>query len=161
MKRLLLLALVLGSAACERGPEEVPAEVQAARTEARRRACLSAELARAAEEDLQTLRETFDAVGAGPAETLTRRAAQAAAEYAEAYRQHALLRQVAAANADSALNQAASPADSLRYQQQADRFVISAPEPGTIEANVIADYERKLAALLADEDHPCNWDLEE
>lgn len=157
----LALVLALAAAACERGPEELPAEVQAARTGAQSRACLTAELARVAEEDLQTLQETFDAAGDGPAATLTRRAAQAATEYAQAYRQHAMLRQAAAASADSALNHAASSADSLRFQERADRFIISAPEPGTIEANVIADYERKLAAMVADQDHPCNWDLEE
>lgn len=162
MNRLAPLVLVLVlAAACERGSEELPAEVQAARVDAQRRACLTAELARAAEEDLQTLQETFESVGEGPAATLTRRAAQAATEYAQAYRQHAVLRQAAAATADSALNHAATSADSLRLQERANRFVISAPEPGTIEANVIADYERKLAALFADQDHPCNWDLEE
>lgn len=161
MKRCALLALLISTAGCDRGPAEVPAEVQQARRDARRQACASAELARTAEEDLQTLEQSFASIGDGPTGAITRQTGQAAIEYAAAYRQHALLRLGAAARTDSALNYSPTSADSARYAGQAEQFVISMPERGTVEANVIMDYERKIAALLADEDHPCNWDFEE
>lgn len=161
MKRTLTLLMLLATAACDRGTEEVPPEVRAARQQARRLACLSAEMARTADEDLRTLEETLASTGTGPASAPARIAAQAAISYADVYRQHALLREAAAAQADSALSRSATSADSLRHERQAEQFVISAPEPGTIEANVIIDYERKIAVLLADQDHPCNWDLED
>lgn len=31
-------------------------------------------------------------------------------------------------------------------------------EPETIEANIVAAYDRDFASLLNDADHPCNWE---
>ena len=155
MKRFLLLSLLALVAACDDGPAEVPPEVREARREAASRACLSAELARTAQDNVQTLETTFGG------ETTAGSAAGAVAAYARAFLQHATLRELAYAHRDSALNHAASPEDSLRHEEQAGQITILSPQPGTLEANVIEDYERQLAALVADEDHPCNWDLDE
>jgi len=156
-----ILPLLLLSAACERGSSDVPEEVLAARFDAKRRACIGTELVRQSEDEIRTLEETLATPVSGPAAAITRSAATAALEFARAYQQHAQLRLTVLAQADSAANHSPSPDDSARHAAHSERFEISRPEPGTVEANVIADYEQKFGALLADADHPCNWDLEE
>ncbi len=153
----LTLTLLLALPACEQGPAEAPAEVRTARLEARSRACLGAELARGAEDNLRTLEGSFGS-GAGGAAALI---ARQAAAYAEAFLQHARLRELAYAQMDSAFNHSSTRADSLEHVQRAEQLAIAIPEAGTVEANVISDYERQLDVLLTDEDHPCNWNLEE
>ena len=115
---------------------------------AARQACISQRLALRAEDELQTLQQMLAA--SGPL------------GFQEAYANHANLRVSAYAQVDSALNHARSPEDSARHMERAQAFEIRRPEPGSVEENVIRSYERNLAAVLGDSDHPCNWasDLE-
>lgn len=148
----LLLLAPLGLAACGDGraagsadaDEPLPAAVRAARRAAERGACISTELSAKATSDLAML-DTMAVLGPVRA-------------YALAFQQHATLRATAFAYLDSAANYADNPADSARYAQTAERFVISAPGPGTLEANILAEYERRFATLRADLQHPCNWE---
>jgi hypothetical protein len=159
-KKLLTLALLAAAAACDGGSEEVAPEVEQARRAAARSACVGAELARHAEDQLQTLEASFPS-GEGPAADITRQASRAALEYARAYDQHARLRVAAYAQADSALNHSPRRADSLRHVQRAQQFQVRLPEVGTLEGNVLQAYQRDFAARISDPDHPCNWELEE
>lgn len=154
MGRRILLALTLVAfAACEEEAEGVPEEVEQARDLAARHACIAEELAEDAAEDLQILQQAFGSQqGSGTGE-----AAGAAATFARAFLQHAQLRYAAYAQTDSAFNHSVGREDSLRHEQIAARYEISAPEPGTLEANVIQSYDEKLARRLADPDLPCNW----
>jgi Flp pilus assembly protein TadD len=147
--RSCLVALTLACAACAgEGERRESEEALAARREAARSACISGQLAQQAEEQAALLRRT----PAGPL--------AAAATFAEAFRQHARLRHIALAERDSALNHSPTPADSARHARASDAVQINAPEPNTVEANVIADYERRFRAIAADPDHPCNWQAE-
>jgi hypothetical protein len=146
MRRLLpvLICVVTacGDSETEAAPEMSPAAVLAAR-----HACVAEELARTAQEDLETIQAGF-ASGVAP-EGLT--------TFARAYLQHAQLRLVAYAQTDSALNQSRTPQDSARHERAASQMEIVPPAAGTLEANVITSYEQKARAMLADADHPCNW----
>ena len=115
---------------------------------AARQACIAQRLALRAEDELQTLQQMMAATGP--------------LAFQEAYAQHASLRISAYSQVDSALNHARSPEDSTRHIERAQAYEIRRPEPGSVEENVIRSYERNLAAVLGDADHPCNWasDLE-
>jgi hypothetical protein len=139
---LICVAAACGDAQTEAAPEMSPAAILAAR-----HACAAEELARTAQEDLETIEAGF-ASGAAP-EGLT--------AFARAYLQHAQLRLTAYAQTDSALNQSRTPQDSARHERAAAQMQIVPPTAGSIEANVMASYEQKARAILADADHPCNW----
>lgn len=156
-----LIALLLLIVACEGEPETIPPEVAQRRQEAARGACVGSELLRRASDDVASLEETLASTSDAPAAEVTRQAGMAALQFARAYLQHAELRAGRYAHIDSAYNHAQRTADSTRHVQAAQGLAIRAPEPGTLEANVIGAYDRNFAALFADADHPCNWDLEE
>ena len=117
-----------------------------ARHEATRNACISQQLVQRAESNLQTLEATGVA---------------GVVRYAQAYLQHAQFRASAAAQADSAANFSPQPGDSARHAQAAARHVVSRPEPGSVDANVNAQYEREFAEIRTNPDHPCNWNFQE
>lgn len=150
---LLLSASLSG---CGGGESEIPPEVRQTRLDAARSACISNEIARRSEEELQTLEQSFG--GAAPQTgTGQQPAASAVVSFARAQLQHAQLRMAAYAQIDSAHNASPTPADSARHAAAAAGFQIRRPEPGSLEDNVIQDYDRKFTALAADSDHPCNW----
>src|SRR5690606_19672428 len=117
-------------------------------------------LAARARDDEETLEATAAAVDPStPPEQMALTARGAVLAFARAYRQHADLRASAYAYVDSAVNHSVSPADSARYMQVASRFTIRTPMEGTVETNVMQNFERKRAEILTNADHPCNWDL--
>jgi hypothetical protein len=147
MRRLLPVLICVVAACGDAETEVATEEMSPAGVLAARHACTAEELARTAQEDLETIEAGF-AAGAAP-EGLT--------AFARAYLQHAQLRLTAYAQTDSALNYARTPQDSARYEQKASQMQIVPPTEGTLEANVINSYEQKARAILADADHPCNW----
>jgi hypothetical protein len=150
---ILTLALFT---AC-RDAEEASPEALAARRDATRDACIGAELAQSAEANLNTLESSLGGAAGSP----LAQAGRAALAYARAYYQHAQLRAAAYAYADSALNYAVLPVDSQQFMETSTQYATRSPEPGTLEANVVDAYLGDFAALRADEDHPCNWTIEE
>lgn len=158
--RLASAVLLLALGACERGADGPSPEAIAARRDATRRVCISTELLRKAEDQVETLQSAMG-TDEGPAGELMRRTGLAALQYVRAYHQHAELRAAAYARADSARNYSRSMEDSARHARAADQFQIRTPEAGTLEANVLQAYQSDFATLLNDADHPCNWELEE
>ena len=157
---LIACALALPLAACDDGSPE-DSEGARNRLLAARRACVAAEVHRRALSDVRDLEETVAGSGSdSPAAEMTRRAGAAALEFARAFEQHARLRTEAYAHVDSALNYSSRATDSVRHVEIARTMSIRTPEPGTLEANVIQAYEREMNTLAADQDHPCNWELE-
>jgi hypothetical protein len=154
---LALLALL---SACGPGrPDAEPARTPE-QEEASRRACIAAELARAAEDEVETLEASLpEGEPEDPVERLSQRAKLAALEFGRAYQQHTQLRLGAEAAVDSALNHARTPADSARQMERRTRFATRPPAAGTVEANVRNAYDRRFQELRSDEDHRCNWDL--
>ena len=147
--RFALLGGTLLLAACgAEGEAEVPAAVAEGRALAARQACIAQELLNGGREELATVEATVGV--SGPV-------ANAATQFSRAFVQHAELRLAALAQLDSARNHSPTEADSARHHQAAASVVLVPPEPGTVEANVYADYEREAATILADSDHPCNW----
>lgn len=151
----LLMFAVLATACTDQQAAQRDGELGEMRSLAQRRACISTELLAKARSDYETLRTT---VGGDDANPSLAQAMQASVAFSAAYLQHAEIRQSVYANMDSAYNLASSPSDSVRYVQRADAIVISAPESGTVEANVMADYDRDFNALASDSDFPCNWE---
>ena len=158
---LPLLLLLMALAGCERGPEPVPPEVARVRQESARGACVANELLRRASDDVASLEETLASTSEGPAAEVTRRAGTAALSFARAYQQHAQLRAARFAQLDSAYNYSRRAADSVEHAEAAERLAIRAPEPESVEANVLSAWERDFASLFGDPDHPCNWDLDD
>lgn len=153
---VLLLALALG---CTEERAEAP-ERRAAREMAYRQACIARDLERRSEEDVDLLEATLASADTGDAlGSIVAQTTRVALDFSRAFHRHAELRANGSAYLDSAANHAATAADSTRYVQRAQQFAIRAPQPGTIEANVLADYQEKLLAALNDENHRCNWDL--
>lgn len=145
LRPLLFLGLI-AAVACgddETGPSE---EQLRDREFAAREACIAERLALRAEDELQTLEQLM--VVSGPI------------EFQRAYAQHANLRRAASAHADTALNHAATTADSARHAELAQDFQIRLPDAESVEANVIRSYESNFAAIYNDADHPCNWQAE-
>lgn len=156
---LLSLVLLLAPlAACERARDPVPPEVARVRTQSTRGACVATELLRRASDDVASLEETLARTSDDPASEVTRRAGTAALTFARAYQQHAELRAARYAHLDSAYNYSQRAADSAQHLEAARRLAIRAPEPRTLEANVVSAYERDFTSLFGDPDHPCNWD---
>jgi hypothetical protein len=146
--RRLWPVLICAMAACGDSEGEAAVEERSPQAVlASRHACAAEELARTADEDLATIQSGLGAAGA--VEGLT--------AFARAYQQHAELRLLAYAKTDSALNHSRDSQDSTRYAQAASELQIILPRAGTLEANVMASYDQKAAAILADADHPCNW----
>lgn len=154
MRYPMLLLLCLLGAACgdDAADTELTEEAAAERAQAERLACLTAELERRAEADLQSLEQMTAMLPAGVGS-----AREATLQFQRVLAEQAQLGARAAAYTDSALNHAARPADSARYAALAAGFRTRAPEPGTIEANARSAYQQALAELAADPDHPCNW----
>jgi hypothetical protein len=157
-----LLGLLFGLVAltaCGDSGEPTPEQL-ADRQEAYRLACATGELLSRADADIPVVEgavESFD-----PQDMLNavnRRAAASVLEFARAYQQHAQLRAGAYALLDSAVNHAASTGDSIRYVERASAFSLRFPDDGTIESNVLTRYQTDLAVLMADQNHPCNWDF--
>ena len=140
----LLLTAVL--AACGDDAGEPTADQLAAREGATRQACAADLLARRAEEELAVLEQLPGS--------------QNIAGFQRAYRQHAILRNAVAARLDSALNHSPTPADSAAHIAGARAIQIRTPDPETVEANVIRSYDENLVTILAEADHPCNWQSE-
>lgn len=157
------MTVLAGSiAACDRGGSDLPPEVARAREQAARRSCVAEEMLRRASSDVADLQDAVQgSSGETPGAELTRRAGSAALQFARAYQQHAELRAAGYAHVDSALSYSRRAADSVQHLQMAQRLSIRSPEAETIEANVIAAYDRDFASLLDDADHPCNWDPRE
>lgn len=143
---LLLLLGVAAVAACADEQTGPPSEQLLMRQHAAREACITERLALRAHDELQTLEEL--GVVSGPV------------EFQRVYTHHADLRRAASAHADTALNHAATTADSARHARVASEFQIRLPEEGSVEANVIRSYEGNFAAIYNDADHPCNWQAE-
>ncbi len=163
MKRLAAaLGVLMMAAACGDAGEAAPSPEQlAVREAAARQACAARYLEETAADNLTTLEDARTAFEADdPLAAINRAATQAATDFARAFAAHAELRATAYAYLDSAVNRTSSSADSARYVEQAGRFSIRMPQPNTLEANVIADYQRSLEEILADEDHRCNWDVQ-
>lgn len=156
-----LMAVAVVATAC--GDTDTRPEsplVRAEREAAYRQACAARLLAEEAEDDLQVLEETLAALDPSePATQLGRQTTMAALGFARAYERHADLRRTAYAYMDSAVNHAATSADSARYIERAGAFSIRSPEEGTVEANVLASYQADLSAVLENANHPCNWDF--
>jgi hypothetical protein len=156
-----LALIVAGLASCREEAPRAPSPAALAQREAAyRQACVAGELAAVAEEDLEVLEALVESLDpADPAGELGLRTTFAAFDFARAYHGHAELRARAYAYLDSAVNHAATTADSARYIERAGAFSIRRPEEGTVEANVLTAYQANFSERLADDDHPCNWDL--
>jgi len=158
--RACALIFTFAVAGCGDSGEAPPSPEQLAIREAAwRQACAARELESIAEGDIETLEASVEAFDpSDPIGAISRRAATAALEFGRAFHRHAELRNSAYAYVDSAMNHARTPTDSARYVERAGAFAIRAPDPNSLEANVIADYEQRIAVILNDEDHRCNWD---
>ena len=64
------------------------------------------------------------------------------------------------ARLDSALNHSVTTADSAAHIAAARAIQIRTPDPESVEANVIQSYDQNLVTILAEADHPCNWQSE-
>lgn len=152
------LALILS--ACGDRQAAVPPEVQARRIDAYRAACITQRIHAEADEDEVIIEEMILAADpATPEGQMTLMTSNAVLSYAVAFNRHADLRASVYAYVDSAFNHSPTPADSARYMARADAITLRPPADGTLEANVLTSFERKFAEMLADGDHPCNWDL--
>ncbi|MQA88779.1 MAG: hypothetical protein GEU90_00895 [Gemmatimonas sp.] len=147
-------------AACDAPEDRGPTPAQLAlRENAWRQACAARELVAIAESDVVTLEGTIGGLDrADPVGSISLSAAAAALEFGNAFYRHAELRTRAFAQLDSAVNYAEATADSTRYVERAAAYTIRVPEPGTVEANVVDSYVERFEAILADDDHRCNWD---
>lgn len=150
IRKLKILPIFALLAACEAGAEEEAATSEEAlrRESAARNACVGETLAQTAREDLAMLEGTL---GDAPA------VATSVTAFARAFLQHAELRHAAFSLEDSALNHAASAADSARYAQRSEQIQVTIPEEGSVELNIMTDYDRKAHAILADTLHVCHW----
>lgn len=141
------VVVVLLLAAC--GGERPTAEQREARTEARRLACISEALqsrgkVRVARLDTMLAQIPGGSPGLG-----------APHKFAQVYATYADLRAHEAAYVDSAAH-SESKEDSTRFVQAAGSFRVNRPAPGSVEENVIRDYQRDLALSRQNPEHPCN-----
>jgi hypothetical protein len=155
-----LPALLLLATACDTPRQAPEASRTPAQEEAARGVCIAAELVRTSDEEIDVIEASL------PADIETSAQAQTvwrpqllALHFANVLHDHALLRHASLAHVDSAMNHRRTPADSTRHMQTAASFAPGAAEPGSLEANVAAEYERRYARIRADEDHRCNWDM--
>ncbi len=149
---LAFVTSVIALAAC--AEDSVDPAVRGQREAAYRQACVARVLADRAESDLETMNAALQSD-----DEFTRMAASAAVAFNGAYLRHAEIRLSAYAHLDSAVNHARTPADSMAYSARALSFSIVPPAEGSLEANVITNYDGNLRALLFDPNHPCNWDF--
>ncbi|MEX2570372.1 MAG: hypothetical protein WD737_03640 [Gemmatimonadota bacterium] len=158
---LAISMLCLLLAGCGDDASSAPsAELVVLREAAFRQACAARELEATAEENLATIEGSFEVSDSSdPMAAIQRQAAVAVADFARAFHRHAEFRAGAYANLDSAVNHAVSPADSARFVERASAYSIRIPEQGTVEANVLENYQQQLAGILEDDDHRCNWDI--
>lgn len=155
----VLVVALIALGGCDRSTGMSP-EVRERKVGAYSTACAARELAARALDDEETLAATAAAADPStPGGQMTLAGATAVLDFARAYSQHAELRAAAYAYVDSAVNRSATPADSARYMQVADRFTIRTPVEGTVEANVMRSFDQKMVEILTNADHPCNWDL--
>jgi hypothetical protein len=153
------LGILLLTACADRPTAESP-QVRFEKEAAYRQACAADVLARRAEDDLLVIQNAFPPENAtDPVSEISRQAARAALDFARAYQRHAMLRATAYAYLDSAVNHAKTTADSARFVERSASITISTPVPGTLEENVIVKYQEDFSALLADQNHPCNWNF--
>ena len=157
MRTPALLCVFLLLTGCGVFGDREPDEQTATRQEAMRRACIANELSQKSDDELKTLQQTTGEIGGAMGARLPQSAASAALAFARAYNQHAMLRTAAYAQVDSALNHSPTPTDSTRHAENAAKFELAAAEPGTVEANVISNYEQRFAVIYNDPRHPCNW----
>jgi hypothetical protein len=154
------IALLLATGCRDAADGPIPAGVLAQREMVTRQACISRELLTRAEDDIETLEDTY--LSADPDDPLAeviRQASASGLEFMHAYFRHAELRATALAYIDSAVNHSATPADSIRYTNRSDAFTITVPREGTLEANAMLSYQQAFEELLLEPDHPCNWDF--
>jgi hypothetical protein len=158
--RVVVAMLSMAIWGCDAPEERPPTAAQLATREAAwRQACAARELATVSEDDISTLEASLGSIDpADPIGALSRRATEAALEFGRAFQRHAELRTRAYAQLDSAVNYATTTADSARFLERAATFTIRAPEPNTVEANVMESYVQRLNGILSDPDHRCNWD---
>jgi hypothetical protein len=143
------VVVVLLLAAC--GGERPTAEQREARTEARRQACIAEALqsrGRVRVARLDTMLAQMPGGGTSPG-------LRAPHTFAQVYATYADLRAHEAAYVDSAAH-SESKEDSTRFVQSAASFRVNRPAPGSVEENVIRDYQRDLAASRQNPEHPCN-----
>jgi hypothetical protein len=152
---------VLGSAlGCENGGRAASPEARERQEMSYRVACASRHILAEATGNEEMLEATVaSADPASPEGQALISTSNSVLDFARAYGQHANLRASVYAYLDSAVNHATTPADSVRYAERAGAFSTRQPLQGSLEENVIASYDRNIAAILANEDHPCNWDL--
>jgi hypothetical protein len=147
MKSRLFLLVLLLLAAC--APERGNPERQAARRATARDACVAEELLIDAREKLTVMQPLAGA------EVDPRSPMGAARTYARTYHDYAQLRAGSLAYADSALS-AKTPADSARFAQFGAKYAVGPAAPGTVEANVAAEYARNFQAIASNPSHYCN-----
>lgn len=150
---LIALSTVAACGDSESGAR-VPTEIILQRATAFRQACAARQIEKTAAENLELLESSFGDASDGMASIR-----DAATGFARGYHRHAELRHALYALVDSAVNHARSAADSLRYEERANSFVVRVPAAGTVEANVMDAYERDFSSILADDDDPCNWNI--
>ena len=156
-KALLGILLAAPLAGCGGGdaPDTLPDAVLQQRTMAYRQACAAKEIEVTAEENLVILESIVPESGdEGLASTR-----DAATGFARGYHRHAELRYALYAMVDSAVNHARTPADSVRFEERANSFTVRSPAAGTVEANAMESYDMEFRMILADADHPCNWNI--
>lgn len=157
MRTISLVCLLLALTACGKWGDRASEEATVARREAMRRACIANQLLQVSDDELSTLQQTTGEAGGSVGAGMPQSAATAALAFSRAFNQHAQLRTAAYAQTDSALNHSPTPADSARHAAHAARFELIAPDPESMEANVITNYEQRFAAIYNDARHPCNW----
>jgi|GEM_PF-4367109 len=159
LRTICLSAGLVALMACEPGPGARVEGRTAQQEEIARGACIANEMVAISDEEIDLIEATL------PPDIETRQDVGmwqtqiAALQFAQALYDHALLRRSAMAHVDSAANHSTTSADSARHMEIAARFLPRAPEPGRLEDNVLSAYERRFAAIRADEDHRCNWDI--
>lgn len=125
-----------------------------------RHACIAAELVTISDDEIDTIEATLPPdIETMPQGQGIWQAQIAALQFAQALYDHTLLRRAAMAHADTAVNHVSTSADSARHMEISARYLPREPEPGRLEANVLNAYERRFAAIRADENHRCNWDI--
>ena len=157
---IVTLVILGGAVGCGDDGGTANPEVRERQEMAYRVACASRHLLAEAtgnEEMLEAAVASADPASAEGQVTIT--TSNSVLDFARAYGQHANLRASVYAYLDSAVNHAATPQDSALYAQRAGAFSTRQPVQGSLEENVIASYDRNIAAILSNEDHPCNWDL--
>jgi hypothetical protein len=145
-----ILAAVVALAAC--GRDEPTEAQQQARRAARRDACVAEALQLRAQSRLATLdtllRQSQER-GSVPA------LVSAPHTFARVYATYADLRAHETAYMDSAYT-SNSKEDSIRFENEAEKFAVNRPSPQSLEENVWRDYARDFTLARSNPDHGCN-----